>query len=232
MNLISENDFNEIVNRLACKYNTMTSDTSVKSVKNKNRLIKLLTAIYFMDKNTKMSLLEKNIRVMVGNEDIAPILFTVLSDLNFFPLYELNNYGKLGSYLQTETDVRKVPGLDAPCVTNSKILALASSYAHIKEKSGESVRIFVLIGESSDYLAINSECQRIAKMKLKNVICIFVAYREKDKQIYQEKIYPLLKNIEWKLYNLNVDIYESLITMHKTINKTEQPVMIFTDFSK
>ena len=105
-------------------------------------------------------------RFVLGIEAAAPLLYAALAKRGFFEREELWHYRRLGAMLQALPDFRRIPGIDAPCVTTGEALCLASAIASELAGTASGARVFCVSDgcslENDDFAA---ELKRAADFK-------------------------------------------------------------------
>lgn len=115
-------------------------------------------------------------RFVLGVEAASPLLYAALAKRGFFDRDELWHYRRLGALLQALPDFRRIPGIDAPCVTTGSALSLALAMAVELDKIKSNARVFCLVEESSlDSEDFAAELKRTALLKLRNLTLLVCA---------------------------------------------------------
>jgi len=112
-------------------------------------------------------------RFLLGMKDAVPALYAVLAKRGYFKRDELWHYRRLGAILQALPDPRRVPGIDAPCITVGPELAVASALADSLAKDKLEPRVFCLSGCDVFQLRdFHLEAKRVAKTGLDNLFLL------------------------------------------------------------
>lgn len=88
-------------------------------------------------------------RVVLDIPEAVPALYAVLARRGFFEREHLWHYRRLGSMLQALPDLRRTPGIDAPCGTVQPALSMASALASALKKGESSPRVIFITSEKS-----------------------------------------------------------------------------------
>ena len=115
-------------------------------------------------------------RFVLGVEAAAPLLYAALARRGFFEREELWHYRRLGAMLQALPDFRRIPGIDAPCVTTGAALSLALAVKYEIGRTNSGARVFCLAGgnllDDDDFAW---EAKRAAALKLDGLVLVVCA---------------------------------------------------------
>lgn len=112
-------------------------------------------------------------RFLLGMRAATPALYAVLARRGYFDREELWHYKRLGALLQPLPEFRRVPGIDAPCVSSPSEIALLAGLAHARQAAGLSYRIFCLVA-ICDCLdpVFWSEVRKIKEKNLRGIVLL------------------------------------------------------------
>ncbi|MBQ1502023.1 MAG: transketolase [Firmicutes bacterium] len=86
-------------------------------------------------------------RFVLSKGHAAPALYAALALQGFFPMDELANLRKLGSFLQGHPDMHKTPGVDMSTGSLGQGIAAACGMALIAKKDGLPTRVYAILGD-------------------------------------------------------------------------------------
>lgn len=86
-------------------------------------------------------------RFVLGMPRAVPALYAALARRGFFEREHLWHYRRLGAMLQALPDFRRIPGLDAPCLTVQPSLATAAALAEGLARRSFRPRVVFLVSE-------------------------------------------------------------------------------------
>ena len=112
-------------------------------------------------------------RFVLGMPRAVPALYAALARRGFFEREHLWHYRRLGAMLQALPDFRRIPGLDAPCLTVQPSLATAAALAEGLARRSFRPRVVFLVSERafrSEEFA--EEAARVAGEPLPNLFMI------------------------------------------------------------
>ncbi len=116
-------------------------------------------------------------RFVLGMPQAVPALYAALARRGFFEREHLWHYRRLGAMLQALPDFRRIPGLDAPCLTVQPSIAMAASFAESLVSRSFRPRVVFLVsgaGFHSDEFAV--EAARVAREPIPNLVMIVVSH--------------------------------------------------------
>lgn len=116
-------------------------------------------------------------RFVLGMPQAVPALYAALARRGFFEREHLWHYRRLGAMLQALPDFRRIPGVDAPCLTWQPSIAMAASLAEGLARRSFRPRVVFLVSETafrSDEFA--EETARVAGETIPNLFMIVVSH--------------------------------------------------------
>lgn len=143
-------------------------------------------------------------RVLIGIADGVPALYAALARRGYFEREELWHYRRLGAMLQALPDFRRVPGVDAPCITASSELHVAAALAESLKESTMEARVFCLLdAHTSGTPDFILEVKRAAEKKLGSLIVLFILSG-------QENAAALFTEYGWSVFSADGHSFEEL----------------------
>ncbi len=88
-------------------------------------------------------------RVILNIPEAVPALYAILAKRGFFEREHLWHYRRLGAMLQALPDLRRTPGIDAPCVSVEPALAMADALASSLNKGPDSPRVVFITSDAA-----------------------------------------------------------------------------------
>ncbi len=109
----------------------------------------ILTYLYFAEMNVdpKNPKMEERDRFVLSKGHVAPGLYSTLAHKGFFPVEELKNLRKIGSFLQGHPDMKKTPGVDMSTGSLGQGISAACGMAKAAKIKGEKHRVYALLGD-------------------------------------------------------------------------------------
>ena len=86
-------------------------------------------------------------RFVLSKGHTAPGLYSTLAHRGYFPVEDLKTLRHLGSYLQGHPDMKHIPGVDMSSGTLGQGLSAAVGMALSAKLSGDSYRVYTLLGD-------------------------------------------------------------------------------------
>ena len=86
-------------------------------------------------------------RFVLSKGHTAPGLYSALAHRGYFPVEDLLTLRKLGSYLQGHPDMKHIPGVDMSSGSLGQGISAAVGMALSAKLSGESYRVYTLLGD-------------------------------------------------------------------------------------
>ncbi len=110
-------------------------------------------------------------RFMTDIPEAVPALYAVLARRGFFEREHLWHYRRLGAALQALPDLRRVPGVDAPCAAVRPQIAMAGVLARELFSANDSSRVIFLTEEDNLFCGEFAEdLKRSAEMFTPNLL--------------------------------------------------------------
>lgn len=120
-------------------------------------------------------------RFVLGMPEAVPALYAALARRGFFEREHLWHYRRLGAMLQAHPDFRRIPGMDAPCLTVQPSLAMAASLARELASRRFRPRVaFVVSDEALRSDEFAEEARRAAKLDIPNLFMIILCGGDMD----------------------------------------------------
>ncbi|MDY3917609.1 MAG: transketolase [Candidatus Limivivens sp.] len=109
----------------------------------------LFTYLYFEEMNIDPKDPKKpdRDRFVLSKGHTAPGLYSTLANRGYFPVEDLKTLRHLGSYLQGHPDMKHIPGVDMSSGSLGQGISAAVGMALSAKMSGESWRVFTLLGD-------------------------------------------------------------------------------------
>ncbi len=112
-------------------------------------------------------------RFVLSKGHACPVVYAALAECGYFPVEELRNLRKLGSFLQGHPDRRKTPGIEVSTGSLGQGLAVANGMALAGKMDGKDYRVFVLLGDGEiDEGSVWESAMAAAHYKLDNLTAI------------------------------------------------------------
>ena len=86
-------------------------------------------------------------RFVLSKGHTAPGYYSTLAQRGFFPIEDLKNLRKVGSYLQGHPDMKHIPGVDMSSGSLGQGVSAAVGMALSAKLSGDSYRVYTLLGD-------------------------------------------------------------------------------------
>lgn len=109
----------------------------------------ILTYLYFREMNVDPAnpKMENRDRFVLSKGHVAPGLYSALAQKGFFPVEELKNLRRIGSFLQGHPDMKKTPGVDMSTGSLGQGISAACGMAKAAKLKGEDWRVYALLGD-------------------------------------------------------------------------------------
>lgn len=114
-----------------------------------NSAADIVTALYFykMKHNPKDPKMPDRDRFLLSKGHVAILQYAALAEAGYFPVEDLKETKKLGSYLQGHPDVLKTPGIEAGTGSLGQGLSIGLGMALGMKLDGINRKVYVLIGD-------------------------------------------------------------------------------------
>lgn len=111
--------------------------------------IDLLAVLYYCVMNIKPGdpKWEGRDRFILSKGHAAPAIYSILSDMGFFPKKELSNLRQIGAILQGHPDMQRVPGIDMSTGSLGQGLSIAVGMAIAGKLDKKSYKVYALLGD-------------------------------------------------------------------------------------
>lgn len=109
----------------------------------------IMTYLYFeeMNVNPKEPKKADRDRFVLSKGHVAPALYSTLAQKGYFPKEDLAQLRKTGSYLQGHPDMKGTLGVDMSSGSLGQGISVAAGMALSAKLSGESYRVYTLLGD-------------------------------------------------------------------------------------
>ncbi|HIZ16073.1 MAG TPA: transketolase [Firmicutes bacterium] len=109
----------------------------------------IITYLYFCEMNVDPKNPKKadRDRFVLSKGHCAPALYSVLALKGFFDFGEIKNLRKIGGMLQGHPDMNKIPGIDMSTGSLGQGISAAAGMALSAKASGDSYRVYTLLGD-------------------------------------------------------------------------------------
>ena len=109
----------------------------------------IITYLYFCEMNVDPKNPKKadRVRFVLSKGHCAPALYSVLALKGFFDFGEIKNLRKIGGMLQGHPDMNKIPGIDMSTGSLGQGISAAAGMALSAKASGDSYRVYTLLGD-------------------------------------------------------------------------------------
>ena len=109
----------------------------------------IITYLYFCEMNVDPKNPKKadRDRFVLSKGHCAPALYSVLALKGFFDFGEIENLRKIGGMLQGHPDMNKIPGIDMSTGSLGQGISAAAGMALSAKASGDSYRVYTLLGD-------------------------------------------------------------------------------------
>lgn len=183
----------------------------------------IVAALYygFMNVDPKNPLKEDRDRFILSKGHAAPVLYSVLCDLGFFPEENYKTLRHVGGNLQGHPVYPKTPGVDMTSGSLGNGLGIGLGMAYYLKYAGKKSKVFVMLGDGEVNEGTVWEAVNIAPvLKVDNLIAIV------DQNHFQscgstEDICPMQNMAErWRAFGWHV-LECNGHDMHEIVNKLE-----------
>ncbi len=109
----------------------------------------IMTYLYFEEMNVDPKEPKKadRDRFVLSKGHVAPALYSTLAQKGYFPVEDLTQLRKTGSYLQGHPDMKGTLGVDMSSGSLGQGISVAAGMALSAKLSGESYRVYTLLGD-------------------------------------------------------------------------------------
>lgn len=109
----------------------------------------IMTYLYFVEMNVNPKEPKKadRDRFILSKGHVAPALYSTLAHKGYFPVEDLMQLRKIGSYLQGHPDMKGIPGVDMSSGSLGQGISVAAGMALSAKLSDESYRVYTLLGD-------------------------------------------------------------------------------------
>ena len=138
----------------------------------------LLTYLYFekMTVDPKDPKAEDRDRFVLSKGHTAPALYAALAERGYFPREDLKTFRHIDSYLQGHPDMKGTPGVDMTTGSLGLGFSAACGMALSAKISGESYRVYSVLGDGESEEGQVWEAAMFAAHKKLDNLCIFLDY--------------------------------------------------------
>ena len=115
-------------------------------------------------------------RFVLSKGHTAPALYAALAERGYFPREDLKTFRHIDSYLQGHPDMKGTPGVDMTTGSLGLGFSAACGMALSAEISGESYRVYSVLGDGESEEGQVWEAAMFAAHKKLDNLCIFLDY--------------------------------------------------------
>ncbi|HEC70164.1 MAG TPA: transketolase [Candidatus Omnitrophica bacterium] len=204
--------------------------------------VEILVALYYggiLKYKVSQSKWARRDRFILSKGHASPLLYTVLSDLGFFPKEELFKFaqreGKFGVHLQND-----VPGVEITSGSLGQGLGVGAGLALAFKKDKKPYKVFVLLGDGECYEGSIWEAVMFSSHhNLNNLIAIvdrnFLCVTDFTEKIV--KFEPLEKKWEgfgWEVKRVDGHSFKELLSVleRRRLDKLKRPLVVIADTVK
>lgn len=111
--------------------------------------VEILMALYYNKANIRPEdphWIDRD-RIVLSKGHAAPILYTILADLNYFPEADLADFRQVTSHLQGHPDMGKTPGVDVNTGSLGHGVSVAGGMAKAAKYLQKEYQIYAIIGD-------------------------------------------------------------------------------------
>ena len=136
----------------------------------------LFTYLYFEEMNIDPKDPHKpdRDRFVLSKGHTAPGLYSTLAHRGYFPVEDLKTFRHVGSYLQGHPDMKHIPGVDMSSGSLGQGISAAVGMALSAKLSGESYRVYTLLGDGEIQEGQVWEASMFAAAKKLDNLCVIV----------------------------------------------------------
>ena len=174
----------------------------------------IMTYLYFEEMNVDPEEPKKadRDRFVLSKGHVAPALYSTLAQRGFFPKEDLVQLRKTGSYLQGHPDMKGTAGVDMSSGSLGQGISVAVGMALSAGLSGESYRVYTLLGDGEIQEGQVWEAAMFAGFrKLDNLVVIVDNNNLQIDGPVDEVCYPYPIDEKFKAFNfhvINVDAHD------------------------
>jgi transketolase len=169
--------------------------------------VELVVSLYFYDMNhdPKNPSWPDRDRFILSKGHAAPLLYSVLATLGYFPIEKLDSLRKINSMLQGHPDPKKTPGVEMAAGSEGVGLSVAVGQALGGKLDKKPYRVYVMMGDGEMQEGQVWEAAMCAsKYRLDNITAI-VDRNGIQQDGLTEQIMPIEPlSSKWKAFNWNV----------------------------
>lgn len=138
----------------------------------------ILSYLYFEEMNIDPRDLKKadRDRFVLSKGHTAPALYAALAERGYFPREDLKTFRHIDSYLQGHPDMKGTPGVDMTTGSLGLGFSAACGMALSAKISGESYRVYSVLGDGESEEGQVWEAAMFAAHKKLDNLCIFLDY--------------------------------------------------------
>lgn len=109
----------------------------------------IMTYLYFEEMNVDFKNPQKadRDRFILSKGHVAPALYSTLAHKGYFPIKDLTQLRKTGSYLQGHPDMKGTPGVDMSSGSLGQGISVAAGMALSAKMTSETYRVYTLLGD-------------------------------------------------------------------------------------
>lgn len=109
----------------------------------------IITELYFeqMNVDPKNPTWHGRDRFVLSKGHCSPALYGALAEKGFFPVKDLVNFRKTGSYLQGHPSMKDAPGVDMSTGSLGQGISAANGMAVAAKRNGDTYRVYTVLGD-------------------------------------------------------------------------------------
>lgn len=176
---------------------------------------------------------ERRDRFILSKGHASALLYAALARKGYFPISDLDDWGKLSCHLQGHPDILKTPGVDMTSGILGHGIAIGAGLCLAARVKKQNFRVYTLLGDGETQAGIVWEGAMLAaKYKCANLTAI-IDYNDVQLDGYVHDIMPLEPIVDkWKSFNWNVIeinghvVGELLDAFQEVTNILDRPTVI------
>ena len=201
----------------------------------------IFTYLYFEEMNIdpKNPKKEDRDRFVLSKGHTAPGLYSTLAQRGYFPVEDLKTLRHLGSYLQGHPDMKHIPGVDMSSGSLGQGISAAAGMALSAKLSGDSYRVYTLLGDGEIQEGQVWEAAMFAAHKKLDNLCVIVDYNglqidgETKDVMPTEPLDKKFESFGWHVIKIDGHDFDQIESAVRAFHaETEKPTCIILDTIK
>ena len=144
-------------------------------------------------------------RFVLSKGHTAPGYYSTLAQRGFFPIEDLKNLRKVGSYLQGHPDMKHIPGVDMSSGSLGQGVSAAVGMALSAKLSGDSYRVYTLLGDGEIQEGqVWEAAMAAASYEVDNLVAIVDRNRLQANGFVAERLNSNPLNAKWESFGWHV----------------------------